>query len=299
MPKNGVAESTVQEGRSPVEQPTLIERAASKLDGLDDGSRPPLRAVAAGTAAPEPAGTAPQPAVIIDLARLHGKGIASPVDSRNVTAEEFRRLKRDILAEVASVADRQAGRNLVMVTSALPDEGKTFVSIGIAMSLALERDQRVLCVDGDLCRPRLDKEMGFKASRGLLDLLLDPSLSIADVLLRTNVEGLDVLPAGRPHELSTELITSRRMLAVLRELSRMYAEGVVLFDSSPVLATNEATALARFMSQVLLVVAAEKTSRASIDAAVEQLSGVKSLKIVLNQVRRRFFQPASYAGYQA
>ena len=296
------AKTTDHADRSPAAQPTLIERAADKLEALVDRplSRPratPEPASAISPPVAEARGTPTQVPVVIDLARLHAKGIASPMNSRNVTGEEFRRIKRDILSEMATPDDHAGPRNLIMVTSALPAEGKTFVSVGLAMSLALERDSRVLCVDGDLYRPRFDKEMGFKASRGLLDLLLDPSVKIADVLLPTTVPGVSVLPAGRPHELSTELMTSRRMGALLEELSQMFADGIVLFDSPPVLATHEAAALARSMSQILLVVAAEKTSRANIDAAVDQLSAARSLKLVLNGVRHVFLEPAYYGGY--
>ncbi len=293
---------TIQDDRLPAAQPTLIERAADKLEALVDGPslRPrviPRPAPAVSRPVGHAPGAPPQAPVVIDLARLHAKGIASPMHSQNATGEEFRRIKRDVLTEMAATDDHEGARNLIMVTSALPEEGKTFVSVGLAMSLALERDGRVLCVDGDLHRPRFDKEMGFKASRGLLDLLLDPSLAVADVLLPTTVPGVLVLPAGRPHELSTELMTSRRMLALLEELSRMFADGIVLFDSPPVLATHEAAALARSMSQILLVVAADKTSRSSIDAAVDQLSAARSLKLVLNRVRHMFLEPAYYGGY--
>lgn len=296
------ANPTLRDDRLPMAQPTLIERAADKLETLVDRPSPPLQttpkpAPSISRPVAEAPGAPAQAPVVIDLARLHAKGIASPLNSRNVTGEEFRRIKRDVLSEMATPDDQEGLRNLIMVTSALPDEGKTFVSVGLAMSLALERDSRVLCVDGDLYRPRFDKEMGFKASRGLVDLLLDPSVKIADVLLPTTVPGVSVLPAGRPHELSTELMTSRRMGALLEELSRMFADGIVLFDSPPVLATHEAAALARSMSQTLLVVAAEKTSRANIDAAVDQLSAARSLKLVLNGVRHVFLEPAYYGVY--
>lgn len=286
-------------------RPSLIERAASKL-AVPDGNGPrsiaPIFRGATGeapakVAAEASAPSARRPSVTIDLARLNEKGIASPANRRSVTAEEFRRIKRAILAEGHVGTDRSSADNLWMVTSALPDEGKTFVSIGLAMSVALERDYRVLAVDGDLVRPRLDKEMGFKASVGLLDLLLDPSLDVADVVLPTNVDGLDVLPAGQPHELSTELIASKRMQGVLDDLCRRYSDGIVIFDSPPVLVTNEAVALARYMTHVLLVVAAQETSRSSVESAVEQLSAVRSLKFVLNQVRRTFLEPAYYDDY--
>lgn len=276
---------------------SLIERAAGKLEPDVTIREPSHHSVNApreerpSFALRRPAASEQRPVVAIDVARLHAKGIASPANSRSMTAEELRHVKRSVLSEARAGTNDGLGSNLVMVTSALPSEGKTFVSIALAMSLALERDHSVLLVDGDMTRPRLDKELGFKASRGLVDLLLNPSLQVSDVLLRTDIANFTLLPAGEPHALNTELVASKRMESLVTELSHRYADRIVIFDSPPVLVTNQALALAQYMGQILLVVAAERTLRSCVEAAVEQLRSVGSLKLVLNQVHRRFLAP--------
>lgn len=271
---------------------SLIERAAERVDliagrtsGLRHSPPPPQPEVPSSVPHPEVArASTPRQRLNIDLAPLRAKGIIAR--ERSATSEEFRRIKRTVLARARFGGGRGLGNNLIIVTSALPGEGKSFISINLAMSIALERDYRVLFVEGDVVRRRLGKEMGFEASCGLIDLLLDDSVNVADVLLRTNIDNLTVVPAGKPHDLNTELVASKRMENVLREIASRYRDRIIIFDSPPVLVGNEAIALAQYMGQILLVVAAEETTRASIEAAVEQLPSGASLGIIMNRMRR-------------
>jgi receptor protein-tyrosine kinase len=301
---------------------TLIERAACRLEWGVDRAPERVRSAAtlnaptrtpAGTVTDpstaitppdrgeplRPAGLAPGTLIEIDLERLHDKRIVSRQRSRSITAEEIRPIKRNILSRARAGGGIGLGDNLVIVTSARAGDGKTFLSINLAMSIALERDYRVLLIDGDVIRSSLYRELGIGVTRGLIDLLLDPSLSVSDVLLRTNIERLTILPAGEPHDLSSELVASKRMERVLRELADRYSDRIILFDSPPILLSNESLALAQYMGQALMVVAAEETPRASVEAALGRLPEDLPVSIVMNRVRRSFLRRVTnpYYGY--
>ncbi len=249
-----------------VEKPdSLIERAAAKIE----------------PSAPAPAGDAPRapalsrpasgaPAVNIDLKRLERMGFLIPSETRSQLAEEFRHIKRPLLANAFGQAAPQTERhrNLIMITSAFPGEGKTFCAINLAMSMAAELDRTVLLVDADVARPRIMEYLGTRAERGLLDVVREHRLDLGEVLLRTNVEKLSVLPAGRAHARSTELLASEAMSHLINEMASRYPDRIILFDSPPLLATSEAAVLASHMGQVILVVEADKTPTAAIKEAV-------------------------------
>ncbi len=219
----------------------------------------------------------------LDFARLAELGILTPDGLRTTTTEEFRLIKRTVLTKRWEEDTKNS--NLIMVTSAAPGEGKTFVSINLAMSIASERDYRVLLVDADLSRPNVPQTLGIEVDRGLIDVLTDDSLDLADVLIRTNVEGLTVLPAGRHHRLSTELLASQGMARFVGEVARRYPDRIIIFDSPPVLATSEASALAQHVGQVVFVVKAERTSRAAVRSALDLLGDHPSIGLVLNGAR--------------
>ncbi|MGZ5780881.1 MAG: XrtA-associated tyrosine autokinase, partial [Burkholderiaceae bacterium] len=186
--------------------------------------------------------------VEINLARLNQLGMVTPEGGRTLVAEDFRIIKRPLIKRAF---DKENGAvnnsNLIMVTSSLPKEGKTFCSINLAMSIAMEKDHTVLLVDADVARPSVLNSLGLQAEAGLMDLLLDEKLDVADVMLKTNVDTLSILPAGRSHKHATELLASQTMIGLLSEISKRYPDRIVIFDSPPLLLTSEAHVLASQM----------------------------------------------------
>lgn len=234
------------------------------------------------TPAPE---EAPQSRLMnLDLPRMAAAGFVTPFASRTQLAEEFRVLKRPLIAN-ASPNRREpiANGNLIMVTSALPGEGKTFTSINLAVSIAMELDRTVLLVDADVARPSLPKFLGLPMSPGLLDVLQDASLNLSDALLRTNIAKLSVLPSGTPHERATELLASLEMTSFLDELARRYSDRIIIFDSPPLLITTEARVLATHMGQIVFVVAAETTLQSEITQALATIEACPVKLMVLNR----------------
>ena len=226
--------------------------------------------------------------VQIDLVKLQMAGMVTPNADRKRIVEEFRIVKRPLLnAAFASGDSKIRNGNLIMVTSARPGDGKTFSSVNLAMSMASERDINVVLVDADVVNYHRDKSvmsmLGVSERRGLLDVLNDPDTDLSDVLLRTNVPNLSLLPAGSVAINPTELLASNRMGEVVEELAERYPDRVIIFDTPPVLATSEPSVLAMHVGQVVFVVEAEKTSRKAVEASLSLIRSCQHISLVLNK----------------
>ena len=232
----------------------------------------------------------------IDLARLQAAGFITPSVRESKLLHEFRVIKRPLIQNaLGRGAAPVANGNLIMVTSAVPGEGKSFVSLNLAMSMAQELDCRVLLVDADVVRPTIPTLLGIPRGKGLLDVLTEPDLGFGDILVRTNVERLTLALAGTPHRGASELLASDAMTALLQEISSRYRDRIVVFDSPPLLATTESRVLASRMGQVVIVVEAEKTTHGALEAA---LSTVEECPVVLTLLNKaRAAEAGSYYGY--
>ena len=227
--------------------------------------------------------------VSVDLEKLRSAGGFSPSGIFTRTTEEFRMIKHAILMnEAKRRKEGSLNSNLVMVTSSREGEGKTFVAINLAMSLAAERDKQVLLIDADLSNPSILERLAIRAERGLIDYLEDATIDLADVLLQTNVESLSVLPAGHPHPLSTELLASTRMEQLMSEMAQRYPDRLIVLDAPPVLATSESAALAMHVGQIAFVVEASRTSQAAIKEALGLISICPDIGFVLNKAPFQF-----------
>lgn len=242
----------------------------------------------------QPAGTAPAPAaerplsrrVELDLGRLAAAGFVTPEAPRSRVADQFRVVKRPLIANAKGRGGAAVAHgNLIMVTSALSGEGKTFTSINLALSLATELDCSVLLVDADVARSSVLQRLGLPTAPGLLDLL-ESRVAMPDVLLRTNIEKLSLLPCGTPHVRATELLASDAMRRLLDEMAGRYPDRLLVFDSPPLLLTTEARVLASRMGQIVVVVQADRTRRADVERALETIEGCPQRMLLLNQVRR-------------
>ena len=234
--------------------------------------------------------------VDIDFARLKARGFVTPDSGASQIAEEFRVIKRPIIRNAIGNAAVKHG-NLVMVTSALPSEGKTFTSLNLALSISTEIDSTVLLVDGDVAHPSIPQILGAPHGPGLLDLLTRDDLDFADALVKTNIEKLSLLPAGTRHRRSTELLASEQMASLLREIASRYRDRVVIFDSPPLLATTEARVLASNMGQIVMVVAADATSQHAVNQALSTIEACEIVLMVLNKASRT--DVGTYYGYYA
>lgn len=233
--------------------------------------------------------------VEIDLTQLAAKNIVTPEDPRSRVADEFRVIKRPLLSNTkGKSASPLKNANLIMVTSSLPGEGKTFTAINLAMSIAMEMDNTVLLVDADVARPSVLKYLGLAPGKGLMDVLRNKDLDMSEVLLRTNVEKLSVLPGGTGHKHATELLASESMAELISEMATRYSDRIIIFDSPPLLVTTESRVLATHMGQIVLVVEAEKTSHAVLKQA---LATVESCPLVMTMLNKSVAVGGGGLGY--
>ena len=234
--------------------------------------------------------------VTIDLDRLAAQGYLTPMLSDRVLAEQIRIIKQAVLKNVEDAATRGLRRNLVLVTSATAGEGKTFFSMNVAMSLAMEVDFHALLVDADVLRPSVLERYGIESGPGLLDLAARPELDISDVLLRTNVPKLSLLPAGKQTHKSAELISSAYIDSLLTELSERYADRLVIFDAPPILVSSGARHLATRVGQVIMVVQADSADSRAVSQAFEAVDSCPLVSTVLN--RSSLPDPGAYGYYE-
>ncbi len=225
-----------------------------------------------------------QPTVQLDLHRLRRMGIYPPVSMEKPLRDQYRRIKRPLLAGATGRGAAGVERgNLIMVTSAVAGEGKTFTTLNLALSMARDPDITITLVDGDVSRAHITRMLGVAERPGLLDLLADESLAAGEVILPTSVDSLSLLPAGRQHALSEELLSSERMERVVNALADPTRRHILLFDSAPLLASPEAVTLSQNVGQILLVVKASSTLRHQVTAAMDTLDPNKAIQLLLNQ----------------
>lgn len=281
---------------------SLIEQAAQRLEQLRRAGVevPELVRESASTAAAVVTAKAETPSseselpkkplvvsrqVELDLDMLAATGIVTPKAPRSRIADEFRVIKRPLLSNaVGRGAASLAHANLIMVTSALAGEGKSFTSVNLAMSIAAELDHTVMLVDADVARPSILSMLGLPAGPGLLDLL-EGKAEMSDVLMKTNIDKLTILPSGTPHARATELLASDAMRSLLDDISKRYPDRVVIFDSPPLILTTEARVLASQMGQVIMVVQADKTLQADVQQALATIEDCPVKMMLLNKVR--------------
>ncbi len=226
-------------------------------------------------------------AIDIDMRLLNAGGYLIPGGPPTRMSEEYQQIKRRLLGHmVEGMQLNPRPANLIMVTSSLPGEGKTFTVANLAISLAQEVDRTVLVVDTDIVKSDLSRLLGVHEEPGLFDYLDHPDHDIGNYLLRTNLPNLTLLPAGRTHGGYTEKLASSAMARLADELASRYADRVILFDCPPVLASSGAAALAPCMGQVVMVVEAERTTQATIRQALHAMEHVAITGLVFNKSRR-------------
>lgn len=222
----------------------------------------------------------------VDLAALSDAGFIVPGAPPSPLSEEFRLVKRQLLIQAfggrnSSPLDK--GR-LILMCSAQPNEGKTFCSVNLALSMATETDIEVLLIDADVAKPEILSTLGLPGGPGLMDGLSNPTLDIESLVIRTNIPGLSVLPAGRQTNHDTELLASARTHDVIERLSAANPRRIIIFDSAPALAASPASSLALHVGQIVLVVRADQTTESELRESLAMLEGNARIQMMLNGV---------------
>ena len=315
---------------TPIKVPTsLLERASEKYDfgaALRVGAGAPARvadpipAASVVVAQPAPpllatptsfrtAAAPPAPAsengryAKIDRQRLTAANMIDPEGPVTGLSEEFRIVKRQLLlaARGGKGLDPIDRGERILICSAHPNEGKTFCAINLALSMASEKDNRVLLVDADFAKPSVLATLGIPSSPGLMDALANPAIDVEDYVIETDVPNLSVLPAGAQTNQDTEYLAASRAGAVLDQLTAHDPARIIIFDSPPALAASPASVLALHVGQTIVVVHADVTTDSALRDALSLLSGCEHIQLMLNRTK---FSPTgrkfgSYYGYGA
>lgn len=232
--------------------------------------------------------------LVIDIEGLEAKGFVALSRKRTLINEEFRSIKRKILNNAfGGLAKTLNHSNLVLVSSSRPNEGKTFTAVNLALSIALEQDKTVLLVDADVLKPSVSKTLEIGANVGLIEYLTGEEENVSSVIYHTNIENLKVIPAGLPHHLSNELLSSDKMLKLCQEFANRYPDRIVVFDCPPLLGVNETALMAEQCGQGVIVVEEFKSKVSEVKQAVDLLPESMAVGFVLNKVT----DPSETQGY--
>lgn len=197
----------------------------------------------------------------------------------SMAAEQFRRLRSYIIKPGTENAPKT-----ILVTSAMAGEGKSLIAINLAIAIATELHSYALIADCDLRNPALSRMFGFQELKGLSDYLTG-DIPLQDLLIKTSVDKLSILPGGATHENPVELIGSNKMKSLVTDLEARYADRYIILDSSPLLATTEPSVLNDMVDGILYVIKAGDTPRESVQQALKLVDKNKIIGVVLNNMQ--------------
>ena len=231
----------------------------------------------------DPATTPKEASPTITAAALQRAGMIDWSRSRTRISEEFRLVQRQILRAAFGPNAQPGFSNLVLVTSARPGEGKSFIAANLSASIARQADHPVLLIDADAKRESICASLGLAEASGLLDLAANPRLDPAPLIVKTPIELLSILPVGRERDRSAELFSATEMARLIRNLAHRYADRLLVLDAPPCLSTSDPALLAQLVGQILFVVEADRTQREEIEAALDLVQACPTITMVLNK----------------
>lgn len=282
---------------------SLVEQAIARLRNQQAGTQ---RSVLGGSAlkpvAPPSVNESDDSAkaanrLAIDVNGLRADGYVPEASKERQFADQYRRIKRPLIEKALSGNAAGGEPRIIIVTSAVPGDGKTFTSINLAFSMALERDISILLVDSDVAKHHITDIFGLQQRKGLLDALTDESLDPEALVVPTNSRGLSILPTGTKVEGTAELLSSNRMRQIVMSLCARNPRRILLLDSPPLLITNEGRALVKIAGQVVLVVRAGETPRHAVQAAMGMIDEKQAGGVILNEGKVGLTE--GYYGYGA
>lgn len=301
---------------------SLVERAAEMYDfgaALRGNAAPVVPLAEPAVPAAAPVVTAPAAPIApmqprahhsaatrvaeINRERLAAQNFIVPDGPVSGLSEEFRIVKRQLLlaARGGKGFDALPHGERILVCSAHPNEGKTYCAINLALSMASEKDNRVLLVDADFAKPSVLSTLGIESGPGFMDALADDTVEAESFIIETDIEGLSILPAGTRTNQDTEYLAAARTAQIIDDLTRNDPSRIIVFDSPPALAASPASVLALHVGQMLMIVQADETTDSALRDALSLLSGCDHVQLLLNRAK---FSPTgrkfgNYYGYGA
>jgi protein-tyrosine kinase len=278
---------------------SLVEQAIARLRKQQGGAKSGLAEAKRNSPSSQPSIEAVPLAkrLPVDLNSLRVSGYLPDEERERQFSDQYRRIKQPLIEKALSGGEGMGESRIILVASAVPGDGKTFTSINLALSMALERDISVLLVDSDVAKQHISGIFGLGDQQGLLDALVDENLEPESLVVPTNIRGLAILPAGRRADGMAELISSNRMRSIATNLCAHNPRRILLLDSPPLLITNEGRSLVKIAGQVVLVVRTGVTPRHAVEAAIELFDPKQAGGVILNQVKVGLTE--GYYGYGA
>lgn len=284
----------------PVRPPVAEPQPAAEEAPEHEPAAAPVESVEPVTVVPQ---AAAKVRAQIDRTALRAANYIDPDGPVTGLSEEFRIVKRQLLLAARGGKGLEAIEHgeRILICSANPNEGKTFCAVNLALSMATEKDNRVLLVDADFAKPSVLARLGIEGGRGLMDALANPDIDVEDLVIETDIAGLSVLPAGAQTNQDTEYLAAARTAEVLNQLTRHDPSRIIIFDSPPALAASPASVLALHVGQAVMVVHADVTTDSALRDALSLLSGCEHIQLLLNRTK---FSPTgrkfgNYYGYGA
>jgi protein-tyrosine kinase len=281
---------------------SLVEQAIARLRNQQSGAKTPVLGGSAPRSVAPPIVNQSDDSkavnrLVIDVNALRAGGYLPEVSKERQFADQYQRIKRPLIEKALSGDDAGGEPRVIMIASAVPGDGKTFTSINLALSMALERDISLLLIDSDVAKHHITDIFGLGDRKGLLDALTDETLDPESLVVPTNSRGLSILPAGTRTEGTAELVSSNRMRQIVTSLCARNPRRILLLDSPPLMITNEGRALVKIAGQVVLVVRAGVTPRHAVQAAIDMFDEKQAGGLILNEVKVGFTE--GYYGYGA
>jgi len=205
------------------------------------------------------------------------KNLVALLQPQSFEAEQFKMLRTNLLFPVSGKAPRS-----IMVTSAVPDEGKSFVAANLAISIAQGIQEHVLLLDCDIRLPSIHTQFGFGNVPGLSEYLSNGT-PVSSLILKTKLDKLSIISGGKPPHNPAELLSSQQMSKLLSEARDRYRDRFMVIDSPPPKLTAETSAISRQVDGILLVVEYGSTPRQMVLDLIETMGKEKILGIILNK----------------
>lgn len=235
--------------------------------------------------------------LVLNKERMRTLGLLLPDMGNTRIAEQYRKIKHPLLRKINSRTD-DSRHNLIMITSSLEGEGKSYSSVNLAVSIAMELDHTALLIDIDAKKNSVSSLLGISADPGLTDYLSSPDIDISDIIYSTDIAKLKIIPAGDSALANAEAITSEKMKLFLAEISARYPDRVVILDTPPLMLSAIAKALAYMADQVVMVVEAEKTSISIVEEASQYLEKDRFAGFILNKTNLASSSENLYGSYE-
>jgi len=231
---------------------------------------------------------------IVDVHDLGSKGMTTILENHELS-KSFRFLKRSVLARIFGSPDSDSSKGKqIMVTSAMPHAGKSFMAFNLAASIAQEQLINVVLIDADIVRCNLTELLGVSGRTGLVEALTSNDLDAS--VVETSLSGLSFIPSGKPHVNGTELLASNYMSGLLDALED--PDTVIVMDTTPLLVTSEADAVAAHVDHVIVVVEAGNTPVEDISRVIQMLEKSNSkISFIMNKVAK-ITKPGGAYDYQ-